>query len=533
MEFITLTSLLTGAITLGGYLLTLPKGATKKDKLATGEIKDKKELKNMIGTDGLRLTKNIKLNQKFDFEGTCTIAPTGAGKTTSFFIPNLLDKNIKGSIVVTDPKGELFKLTSNFQEKECKRKVIVLNPLDPKKSEGYNPLEQCKDTSEVLQLSSLILYNGSLAIELMTGKKSGGAEWVDMATPLLSAALLWCKSKGIGTIENAFKLIINTKTKDLDLLMASADEDTQTQYNIFKTVGGADRTTGSIKITLATNLKLFTDKKICEVSKRTTFDPNILREKECIIYVIYPERKSAYLAPYMSVFFSQIFDNVLDNYNKKAKAIHFLFDEFANIGLINNMSINAATVRSRQISLNVCLQSISQLEQVYGKENSKAILNNLKTKIILGGLSDIETLRFFSELCGKQNIILENKSKNKNNETKSYSNSSKNVLSTDEIRRLKDNEVLLILHNKQPVLCEKNLYFTDKNYLNKIHETELPIKNITDRNIKTLEEVFKKELIIAKEKEAQREKEENQNDSNKFINQDISNSIEDYFNNGK
>ena len=378
------------ALTLGQvYSYYLKSNLHKESKLATGHLISSEDIEDITGNTGLILSKDIQLKEKYDYEGSMTIAPTGAGKTTSIFIPNLLGNDIQGSIIVTDPKGELFKLTSKYQEKICKRKVLKFSPLEPKQSEKYNLLTSCKDNSEVIEIASTLLFNGALSIELATGKKTGGAEWIQMSEPLLAAALLYAKSLKypFNNIEFAFKLLINLTTEQLDLLFSNSQNiDCITQWKIFKIVGGADRTEGSIKITLASNMKLFTDNRVNAVGEATTFDIKNFRKEPTILYVTYPENKSPYLAPFIAPFFSQCMSKLIDSYDDDSLPLHLFFDEFGNIGQLNNMSINVASIRSRQISMNICLQSITQLYQVYGRENAKAIMNNIKTKMILTGL---------------------------------------------------------------------------------------------------------------------------------------------------
>lgn len=188
MDIITQIKLLTmviGGALVGGEILSyyFKSNLNKSSKLATGHLISGEDIENITGNTGLILSKDIQLQEKYDFEGSITIAPTGAGKTTSIFIPNLLSNNIQGSIIVTDPKGELFKLTSKYQEKVCKRKVLKFSPLEPNQGEKYNLLTSCKDNSEVVELASTLLFNGALSIELATGKKTGGVEWIQMSEP--------------------------------------------------------------------------------------------------------------------------------------------------------------------------------------------------------------------------------------------------------------------------------------------------------------------------------------------------------------
>ena len=346
--------------------------------------------------------------------------------------------------------------------------------MEPDKSEKYNLLTSCKDNSEVIELASVLLFNGALSIELSTGKKTGGVEWIQMAEPLLSAALLYAKSLEypFNNIEFAFKLLTALDTTELDVLFEECNnQDVKMQWYIFKTVGGADRTEGSIKITLASNLKLFADSRINSINMDNSFNIENFRKDPTILYVCYSENKSSYLAPYIAPFFSQCISKLIESYDDNLLPITMMFDEFGNIGMLNNMSVNVATIRSRKISMNICLQSITQLYQTYGRENGKAILNNLKTKMILPGLSDMETTNYISSLCGNKEITICNTNINKQNTSKSYSKTKIKLFEDSELRCLEDSQILIIKSNKQPILSIQNRYYENEQYTNNIFKS--------------------------------------------------------------
>lgn len=459
--------------------------------------------------EGFRLTKTTDISQKQTQEGVLFLGPTGSGKSTSVAVPALLNKNLKGSIVCCDPKLELYELSAHFQQTVCNRNVILFAPLQPGISAKYNLLENCKDNTEIMQLASSLLFNGSLATELATGKKAGGIEWIDMATPLLTAALLYCKNlkSPENTITAAYKLILKKSNEEIELLFSTGDEDVKDQYDIFKSVEGSKNAMGSIKITLATNMKLFIDNNIIQINNGNDFTAKDLREREIIIYISYPENKSNYLSPYIAPFFSQLIDQLINNYSKTSLPIIFLFDEFANCGSLNNMSINAATVRSREISLIVCLQSLTQLYQLYGNYNGKAIINNLKTKLILPGLSDQDTLQYIEYIAGSSKGKTTSKTSSTNNSNGKTTNSTtrniqeqnSKVLPVEKIRCINDNEVIVIFHNKKPTVEKQNIYYLDENYLKLINKTEIKTILLTPTKMLT-SKIEKKEDIKQSER---------------------------------
>lgn len=464
-----------GGISVGAEVIAiaLKNRKHKIGPLATSSFAHINDLRGLLG-EGIRISNGIQLSKKASMEHICGIGATGSHKTTSLFYPNLLCNDITGSIIVSDPKGELYRDTANYQ-KFIGRTPILFSPLSPLYSFKYNPLEQCVNITQVIELAQTLLFNGAKALEIQTGVKAGGIEWLQMALPLLVSSLLYVKAKPrpFNTITNAVRLLINHSTDKLETLFTNADVEVQEQFNIFKTSLESPRTAASIKTTLASQLQMFLDSNIVESTKYTEFTVKQLRENSICLYISYPEIKSAYLSPLMAVFYSQLISQLME---LQGKPIYFLFDEFANVGMINNFSSIVATARSREISFLICLQSISQLEQLYGTDNTKSILNNLKTKCFLPGISDTQTLNYISELVGDTEIQIKSTSISGQRTTTSYSTQRKRLMSSDEIRRLKEDEILIVAHNKQPVKDKQNLYYKYDSYLKRVSKCSLQLR---------------------------------------------------------
>lgn len=450
MEFAILTKILwlalSGIFAYGGVLL-LKCG----DKLGTAKLGTKRDIKDLLGTDGLHISKNYQLSEKQCNGHSVVIAPTRQGKSTSVFIPNLLENYLRGSIIVPDPKGELYKLTSNYQ-KSIGRKVIQYKPFDNKIH--INPLTLCRDAREVKALGQSLLINGALAYELQTGKQAQGIEWIQMATTLLNAALLHYYPNS--TIQNALQLILSNDNDELDQIFTNSNKHATTQYLLFKTSVGSNATMASIRNTLASNMQLFTDDLAIN---RNDIDLSKLRKEETIIYITYPENKSIYLSPLMACIYSQLIDHLIDDYTKDSLPVWVLGDEFCNLGQWSNFSVNMATAGSRRINFVLCLQSTSQLQQIYGN-NAKSILNNCNNKIILPGISDLDTLKWIMELCGEEEIhYMKNKDEIK---------TKKKLFDMSEVRRILTGYELIILSNRQPIVDEQNIYYKQDKYTSKL-----------------------------------------------------------------
>ncbi|EJE7236562.1 type IV secretory system conjugative DNA transfer family protein, partial [Clostridium botulinum] len=427
----------------------------KKNKLASSEIGTKKDYKKLTGKDGLTLSKNFQLNFKKTLEGTCVIAPTGEGKTSSIFLPNLLSNNLpKCSLIISDPKGELFE-TSNKYQKSIGRKPILFEPLG--NNAKYNPLQFCNNFTEVRELATNIIQNGGLSLQMATGRNGGSTEWENMAIPLFTAALLNSK-----TISGAVKFLINTPSVELpEILGNNKNPDIKEQFNIFMASAESPKTMSSIISTLLTNLQLFTDHNIINSTSSSTFTPNDFRKTPVALYIKYDEVKSNYLSPFLSVFYTQLINKIMYS---NGLPVLFLLDEFQNIGRINNFEQIDAVCRSRQVGFLVCLQNLVKIYDIYGKNNATTILNNLKTKCILPSLTDLEALNYISNLCGDTEINTESIS----GEKKTYSKTTRRLFTGDEVRRIPDDKILIIAHNKLPFLDEQNTYYTQEKYTRNI-----------------------------------------------------------------
>lgn len=441
-----------------------------KDNDGMANIND---LECLLKSDGAQLSKNIFLSTKALYEHLVILGPTGAGKSSAIFIPNLLQKesfnNSESSIVITDPKGEMHSITSDFQRK-IGRRVKVFAPYQENISIHYNPIDFCETKSDVIALAKDILVTGAKAIEIRNGGSSNkDSVWINMATPLFSAALLYVYSlkKPHNTISNALKLIIKKEEDELrELLLSQNDEDIELQYKMYEKCTTSPATSGSIQITLAANVQSFLTPAIERITAYTDFSFKELRENKIALYLIYPVEKSSDLAPLTSIFFNQLF-NICKDYNKDNHYPLFcLFDEFSNIGAIPNFNTHASTLRSYRIGLICCLQDKNQLKSLYGN-HAETIFNNLKNLALFGGEKDFETLRAITALCGKNeilNISTTNNHKGDTSITKSYK--TKDVFAIDELKNISENEIFIMLKNQKPILDSINSYYKDYKYLN-------------------------------------------------------------------
>jgi type IV secretion system protein VirD4 len=504
---IKLFTMFAGTALATGEILSIyfkAKAQKAKDKLANGHLINKDDILSILGEDGLTLSKDIQLKEKYDFEGSATFGATGSGKSTGIFIPNLLNNKIKGSLVVTDIKEELFTLTSGYQQEVCGRKVLKFSPLDPLKTEKYNLLTACKSNVEVNQLAQSLIFNGSLSTELITGKKTGGVEWTQMAGAYMAAGLHYVKALGFpyDNIEFAFQLLISLNFDQLDKLFSeSKNYDCITQWNIIRSGKRADRTVDSIRITFATNMQIFVDERINASSMESTFDFETFRKEPTILYITYPVDQAKYISPFTAPLFDRMLNTFVRVYKEhESLPVTILADEFANIGMLSSMNTLCSVIRSSEVSMNICLQGLTQLYQLYGKDNAISILNNLKTKMILPSMSDELALNYISDLCDNKEIEVVTKTDTKSGTTTNHSQTSIRMFSRGDLRCLEDDQILIITGNKQPILSYQNTYYKNSEYIHNIKDPVKISKNSMEKHdFKDYIQELKKKLVIEKE----------------------------------
>lgn len=480
-----LISLLITFIVIGavGYIMGKKFNLFKeKEKLGTSDFASYKDFDGFTGNDGLIIGKKFRLSAKKCFEHVVCVGPTGSGKSASFFIPNLLALPEDASVVVTDPKGELLEKTGQHALDRGKN-ILVFAPYR-QNSMKYNPLALTRNDSEVRELAQILLVNGNAAVEQMTGTKAGGAEWINMATPLLAAFLIYVKDlkPPKNTISYALNLIVENDMETLKILMMDAEPAAEKQFNIFMQSAESEKTASSIKTVLATNLQMFLDPMIEEITSENEIDPSVLRKHGTHLHIIVPEHKSAPMMPLMSCFFKQMMDHLVED--GKGNNVFFLLDEFANIGVIPSIDVALATVRSRKMSIAIGIQSINQIKQRYGQEAAVSIMDNLKTKFFLPGLS-YESAEYASKMVGFKEMSTTSTSFAKDNISHSVSQQKRELLTPDEIRRLPDETLLIVTDNRNPFRDEQYRYYKDPKML-RLTELELDLDAYIERMRKNL-----------------------------------------------
>ena len=349
------------------------------------------------------------------------IGGSGSGKTRFFVKPNLLQCH--SSYVVTDPKGTILNEVGALLDRKGYR-IKSLDLINFKKSMRYNPLAYIRSEKDILKLVNVIIANTK-----GDGEKSSEDFWVK-AERLLYCALIgyiWYEAEPEERNFITLLYLLNaceareddeTYKSPVDILFddlakKQPEHFAVKQYVRFKMAAG--KTLKSILISCGARLAPFDIAELREIMSDDELELDTLGDRKTALFLIMSDTDTTFnfvIAMLQSQLFNLLCDKADDIYGGRLPVhVRCLLDEFANIGQIPNFDKLIATIRSREISASIILQSQSQLKAIY-KDAADTIVGNCDTTLFLGG-KEKSTLKEISELLGKETIDSFNQSENR------------------------------------------------------------------------------------------------------------------------
>ena len=393
------------------------------------------------------------------------VGGSGSGKTRFWLKPNLLQCH--SSYVVTDPKGTIVLECGNAMLKNG-YKVRILNTINFKKSMHYNPFAYVHSEKDILKLVTTLMTNTK-------GEGSGGDPFWEKSERLLLTALIAYLHYEAPVEEQNFATLLemlNTMQvleddeeyqNPVDLLFEELAKKKPNsfagrQYKLYKLAAG--KTAKSILISCGARLAPFDIQELRDLTMYDELQLDTLGDKKTALFLIMSDTDSTFNF-LISMVYTQLFnllcDKADDVYGGKLPVhVRCLIDECANIGQIPQLEKLVATIRSREISACLVLQTRSQLKAIY-KDNADTIVGNMDSQVFLGGNEPI-TLKELSEALGKETIDSFNNSDTRGNSPSYGTNYQKlghELMSRDELAVLDGGKCILQLRGVRPFLSDK------------------------------------------------------------------------------
>ena len=419
--------------------------------------------------DSIPLTQHVRLGLDTHKHrrslNVLVIGGSGAAKTRSFVLPNILTANT--NYVITDPKSEVLLATGGYL-KEQGYDVRVLNLVNLEQSDGYNPFRYLRDEKDVLKL-----VNNLIQSTTPKGSHESDPFWTKAETALLQAIILMLFQEA-PEYEQNFSMVMRVleyaevreedegHVSPLDLLFESIerrkpDSVAVRQYKVFKLAAG--KTAKSILVSTAVRLAPFNLPQIQALTDHDDMDLYTLGEKKVALYAVIPDNDNTFNF-LVSLLYAQAFQALYYSadqihHGPLPRHVRFVLDEFAAMPL-PGFTRELATMRSRSISASVIIQNMAQIKELY-KDSWETIPGNCDTILYLGG-NESSTHKYVSEMLGKATIDTKTHGQTKG-KSGSYSTnfqmSGRELLTPDEVRKLDNRYALLFIRGAGPVMDEK------------------------------------------------------------------------------
>ena len=420
--------------------------------------------KNMLFTQSERMTLDTWQTQRNN--NVLIIGGSGSGKTRFYVKPNLMQMH--SSYVVTDPKGSIVKECGKMLA-ENGYQVKILNLINMEQSNHYNPFLYIREEKDILKLINNLITNTN-----SPNSKTAGDFWEKAETALLQALFGFVHfeaapgERNMGTVmemlrmaevredDEAFKSALDIMFEDLKA--ENPNHFACKQYDIYRLAAG--KTAKSILVSLGVRLSPFFIKALNDLVADDTIDLDMIGSERTALFVILPDSDKTF--NFMAaIMYQQLFDLLFykaDNQygGRLPYHVRFLLDEFANIGQIPNFETYIATMRGREISVNVVLQNVAQLKGIY-KDNWETITGNCDTLLFLGG-KEQSTLEYISKMIGKTTIDHKGMSESKG-QNASYSLQhqiiARDLITPDEVGRMDGRECIVSIRGEKPFKSRK------------------------------------------------------------------------------
>jgi len=344
---------------------------------------------------------------------TLVIGATGSGKTKSVVDPLVYSlAKAKESMIITDPKGEIYKDFGNLL-KARGYKIVVLNFRDPQNGNCWNPLTLPHQLYKAGNTDKATELVDDVALNILQDKKAQDPFWEKSASDYFAGVTL-------GLFEDAKEEEVNLNSINY---VTTVGEDKCPPSNYIKeyfnlkgesstpyvfasnTINSPTETKGGILSVFRQKIRLFASREqLSEMLSKSDFNMRDIGKQPTAVFMVIHDEKTTYHA-LATIFIKQCYETLIDVAQecggKLPVRTNFILDEFANMPPLKDVTTMVTAARSRLVRFTFIIQNFAQLNDVYGKEDAETIRSNCGNLIYLL-TTELAALEEISKLCGEK-----------------------------------------------------------------------------------------------------------------------------------
>lgn len=466
--YISLVVPILGLVTVIGYLFmnkTSPEKSMMGDARFSTALEVKKE--GLMDDEGVVIGKYLgKTIVSPGFEHVVLVSPSGGGKSQCMAIPNLL--LWPDSIVVNDPKSELFKLTSKYRQDKLDNEVFYWSPTKSN-THRYNPLDYIsKDKNQrITDIQKIAM--------IIIPDQEKDSFWNQQSRSIFLLLVLYLlddpnKNASLGEVYSISKM--GHFDKWLTLLMKEKinDLDPESCKNISLYLNMDERTRSNILGSFTGHFELFANPVINASTSASDFDLRDLRKKKMTIYIGIEQDELDLLSKIVTIFWEQLISSMVKNLptpDKEPYPVLCLMDEFGMLGKMECFVTSLETLRDYRVRVVIILQAYYQVQRKYGTVDCQ-VFKNIKTKVIYA-LASHQDAKYFSELLGNKTkkVLSGGMSHNKSgvSSSKNHQYQATPLMSPSKLMRMKGHESIILKTGCLPIKAKKYYFYKEKELL--------------------------------------------------------------------
>lgn len=415
-----------------------------------------------------KINNREKIYYNDDDTHSIILGATRSGKGRTVLLQTIGIQGLAGeSMILSDPKGELFCYTNEFL-KNLGYEVIALDFEEPEKSNSYNFLQNVIDYVNEGDMTRAIDSVEDI-VDMLVQKGSNEPIWENGEKSVLAFAILLVvienkKRPEYQNLTNAYHFLSKMCVSDengkipLNKYIQDLDDNHPAKLKASIALVAPEKTRGSFFTSALSTLRLFANPFIYEMSKQTDFDINDSTKKRAI-FIILPDQKKTYnslAGLFISQYYNSLIKNAKSNGNRLQRRVNFNLDEFGNYPAINGMESKMTVSAGYGIRFNLFIQSFAQLKSVYDEDVARVLKDNAETLIYLRS-KDTETLKEVSERLGTYTAINVTESNGKGSFTSSTSYMERPLLNYKEVEKIKRPNTLVLRDGENAIFHSPDL----------------------------------------------------------------------------